>query len=101
MIRLNEDPSASISEVATNYGVSVYPNPTSSNATISLDLNKEAAVAIAVTELSGKVVYVTDLGMVNGTQDVTVHTDALSSGVYMVNITVDGAVSTQKLVVRK
>lgn len=101
MIRLNEDPSASISEVATNYGVSVYPNPTSSNATISLDLNKEAAVAITVTELSGKVVYATDLGTVNGTQNVTVHTDALSSGVYMVNITVDGAVSTQKLVVRK
>jgi hypothetical protein len=101
MIRLNEDPSASINEVVTNYGVSVYPNPTASNATISLDLNKEAAVAITVTELSGKVVYATDLGMVNGAQNVTVHTDALTSGVYMVNITVDGAVSTQKLVVRK
>lgn len=101
MIRLNEDPSASITEFAADYGVSVYPNPTSSNATISLDLNKEAAVAIAVTELSGKVVYATDLGTVNGAQNVTVHTDALSSGVYMLNITVDGAVSTQKLVVRK
>jgi copper chaperone CopZ len=54
-----------------------------------------------VTDLSGKVVYTTDLGTVNGTQDVQVNTSSFTSGVYMVNVSVDGAVTTQKLVVRK
>jgi hypothetical protein len=38
---------------------------------------------------------------VKGTQKVNVNTEALNSGVYMVNVSVNGTVSTQKLVVRK
>lgn len=101
MIRLVDDPSAAIEEVAGLSGVSVYPNPANSAANVAIELTNDAAVAINVTDLSGKVVFVSDLGTVNGTQNVQVNTSALTSGVYMVNVTVDGAVSTQKLVVRK
>jgi len=101
MIRLIDDPSAAIEEVAGVSGVSVYPNPANNAANVAIELTNDAAVAVNVTDLSGKVVFVSDLGTVNGTQNVQVNTSALTSGVYMVNVTVDGAVSTQKLVVRK
>lgn len=102
MIRLLDDPSLSVSELASNeFGMSVYPNPTNTNTTVSFDLNNEATAAVNVTDLSGKVVFSTTLGTVNGSQNVTIDTQSLTSGVYMVNLSVDGAVSTQKLVVRK
>jgi hypothetical protein len=101
MIRLLDDPAASVAELSNEFGMSVYPNPTNTNTTVSFDLNNEATAAINVTDLSGKVVFTTTLGNVNGTQNVTIDTQSLTSGVYMVNLSVDGAVSTQKLVVRK
>jgi hypothetical protein len=52
-------------------------------------------------DLSGKNVFNTVLGTVNGTQQVNINTDALSNGVYMVNLNIDGKISTQKLIVRK
>lgn len=100
MVRLNFSP-ASINEVENNFGLNVYPNPANTSATISMELTNEADVAINVSDLAGKVVYSNTLGKVNGAQKVTVNTDSLTSGVYMVSVTVDGAVSTQKLVVRK
>jgi len=101
MVRMNFNPVVGVNEVENTYALSVYPNPANTNATVSFSLNKEAAVSINVTDLSGKVVYMNTLGTVNGTQSVNVTTDALKSGVYMVNVTVDGNVSTQKLVIRK
>ncbi|MFN5786884.1 MAG: T9SS type A sorting domain-containing protein [Flavobacteriia bacterium] len=101
MVRMNFNPVVGVNEVENTYALSVYPNPANTNATVSFSLNNEAAVSINVTDLSGKVVYMNTLGTVNGTQSVNVTTDALKSGVYMVNVTVDGNVSTQKLVIRK
>ncbi len=101
MVRMNFNPVVGVNEVENTYALSVYPNPANTNATVSFSLNNEAAVSINVTDLSGKVVYMNTLGTVNGTQSVNVTTDALKSGVYMVNVTVDGNVSTQKLIVRK
>jgi hypothetical protein len=101
MIRLLDDPSVSLNEVTAVSGINVFPNPANNAANVSIELSNDAAVAITVTDLSGKVVYNTDLGTVNGTQDVQVNTSSFTSGVYMVNVTVDGAVTTQKLVVRK
>jgi hypothetical protein len=101
MVRMNFDPALGLNEVSNTVGMNVYPNPANSNATVSFSLNNEADVNINVTDLSGKVVYTNALGTVNGTQSVNVNTDALNSGVYMVNVSVDGTVSTQKLVIRK
>jgi hypothetical protein len=101
MVRMNFDPSLSVNEVSNTVGMKVFPNPANTNTTISFSLNNEADVLINVTDLSGKVVYSNALGTLNGTQSVNVNTDALNSGVYMVNISVDGSVSTQKLVIRK
>lgn len=100
MVRLNFEPLA-LNEVSNSFGMNVYPNPANSNATVSFELNNEADVVLTVTDLSGKVVYNNAMGTVNGAQKVNVNTDSLTSGVYMVNINVNGTVSTQKLIVRK
>jgi len=100
MVRLNFS-EASINEVENSFGMNVYPNPANASATVSFELSNEADVVLTVTDLSGKVVFNNAMGTVNGAQKVTVNTDSLTSGVYMVNINVNGTVSTQKLIVRK
>lgn len=91
----------SINEVESNIGMNVFPNPAVNNATVSFELNGEAAVNVTVTDLAGQVVYTNNLGNVAGAQNVEINTASMANGVYMVNVEANGAVSTQKLVVRK
>lgn len=101
MIRLLDDPSASVETIENEIGMSIYPNPTSNNATVTFNLANASDVLVNVTDLSGKVAQTINLGSVNGAQSVNINADTLSNGVYMVNVNVNGVVSTQKLVVRK
>lgn len=101
MIRLIDDPAANVAELTNTFGMNVYPNPANANTTVSFELNNEAEVAVNVTDLAGKVVFSQNLGTVAGAQNVTMNTESLTNGVYMVNLSVNGTVSTQKLVVRK
>ena len=100
MIRLSDAP-LSVDELSNDFGMSVYPNPANANTTLSFELNNEAQASVNVTDLAGKVVFSQTLGTVNGSQNVTLNTESLTNGVYMVNLSVNGTVSTQKLVVRK
>jgi hypothetical protein len=100
-IRLKMGDQASVSEIEGLSSVAVYPNPATASTNVAIELTNEAEVAITVTDLSGKVVYSNALGTVNGTQNVAINTDTISGGAYLVNVSVNGTVSTQKLIVRK
>ena len=101
MVRMNFDPVVGVNEVANNNGLKVFPNPANASTTVAVEVANASEVVITIADLAGKVVYTNNLGTVKGTQKVNVNTEALNSGVYMVNVSVNGAVSTQKLVVRK
>ena len=101
MVRMNFDPVVGVNEVANNNGLKVFPNPANASTTVAVEVANASEVVITIADLAGKVVYSNNLGTVKGTQKVNVNTEALNSGVYMVNVSVNGAVSTQKLVVRK
>jgi hypothetical protein len=101
MVRMNFDPVVGVNEVANNNGLKVFPNPANASTTVAVEVANASEVAITIADLAGKVVYTNNLGTVKGTQKVNVNTEALNSGVYMVNVSVNGAVSTEKLIVRK
>ena len=90
-----------VNELENNIGMNVFPNPAVNKTTVSFELNGEAAVNVTVTDLAGQVVYTNNLGNVAGAQNVEINTASIANGVYMVNVEANGAVSTQKLVVRK
>ncbi|MFO0495402.1 MAG: T9SS type A sorting domain-containing protein [Flavobacteriia bacterium] len=100
-IRLLMGDQLGVSENAINENFKVYPNPANASTTVSVEVANASDVAITIADLAGKVVYTNYLGTVKGTQKVNVNTEALNSGVYMVNVSVNETVSTQKLVVRK
>ncbi len=102
MVRMNFNNTSGVKELTNTFGVNIYPNPANNVANVSFKLNNESIVSVTVTDLTGKSVYTNNLGkLASGAHATTVNTDALSNGIYMVNLESNGVVSTQKLVIRK
>lgn len=100
-IRLKMGDQMSVNELASTFGLNVYPNPASSNATVAFDVNNASFVAVQVTDLAGKVIYTSSLANVNGVQNLVIPAQDFANGMYTVAINVDGAIATKKLNVRK
>ena len=102
---MNFDPASNtigLDEVANVSNINLFPNPANEATTVSFALNNASDVNVTVTNLAGQEVYANALGNVAaGTSEVSINTAELSNGVYMVNVVVDGAASTQKLVIKK
>jgi hypothetical protein len=81
--------------------LSIYPNPAISVANVTLDLNEEANVTISIVNTLGQNVYTNALGNVNGTQNVQINTADLNEGIYLVNVTVNGNTTTQRISIIK
>jgi hypothetical protein len=103
VVRLNFANVASIEETAlVSNNVVLYPNPTSNEATIAFTLNNDAAVSIEVRDLSGKVVYTSNEGqLAAGAHNTTLSTVSFASGMYTYSVSANGAVVTNKFIVKK
>jgi flagellar hook assembly protein FlgD len=103
VVRLDFSNIASIEESSlVSNNVVLYPNPTSNEATIAFTLNNDAAVTIEVRDLSGKVVYTSNEGqLVAGAHNTTLSTESMASGMYTYSVSANGAVVTNKFVVKK
>jgi len=76
----------------------VYPNPTSSSATVALNLKNEASVMIKLLDLSGKEIASRNYGMISGMLDMTLNTAQLQAGVYVIQAEIDGNMITKRLI---
>ena len=102
MIRMNFQNATTLSELKTVSSLNIYPNPANTSANVSFELNNETDVNIVVSDLTGKTIYSNKLGNMNsGSHNVTINTDTLSNGIYIVNFEANGTTTSQKLVVRK
>ncbi|MFT4754017.1 MAG: hypothetical protein ACI85Q_001573 [Salibacteraceae bacterium] len=82
--------------------VSVYPNPASDNAVISINVEGSNAANVVVMDIVGKtVINLGDVNLGSGKNNVNLNTSKLNGGVYLVQVTIDGVVSTQQLVIQK
>lgn len=103
-VQMNFDPSSTsfLDENSKNFGITVYPNPASTDANISFTLNNASDVNIVVTDLSGKVIESKDLGKVAaGSKEVKLSTAVLSEGVYLIYVRANNATSTEKMIINK
>lgn len=88
-------------ELATAYGLSVYPNPFTTNASIDFRLNKPSTVSIRVFDMIGRTVAQADKGTLNaGNQSVSLQDIGFkgTAGAYMVQIQIDGVIITKQII---
>ena len=99
-VRLNFDPTVSLSEETSEInGVSLYPNPTSTETTINFYLETKGDVNITLSDLTGKSVGTIELAnLTTGANSTNIDCSSLNSGVYYVTISTNGSSVTKKFV---
>lgn len=81
-------------------GFAIFPNPSKDYATLQLPKGKNEKATIRVIDILGKVVSETNV-QANDSRAVKLNTGRLPEGIYTVEITIGGKVSTQKISVAK
>lgn len=79
--------------------IKVYPNPASDAASIEILLQNEASFQIKLIDGSGKEVSSRDYGKVNGSWIVPVDTKNLESGMYLIQLEINGQTISKRLIV--
>lgn len=88
----------SVNELRQPIQYEIYPNPSANQITISLNENT-AIDQIRIVDLSGKVVFETNVRL--NSSKITVPVHQLSNGTYVLTVGSGGAQTSKKIVVRK
>lgn len=77
--------------------IAIYPNPTSTVATLSFDNSDAKETKVTLINTVGQEVMNLDLGTVSGHQNIQIDAGALEAGIYLVKITSGNIVATKRL----
>lgn len=93
--------SVGINELTKSIHFGLYPNPTSAQAVVKFKLNDAAQVNLDVIDVLGKkVLPSTTINVAPGEQSITINkNNSLSPGIYFVNLSVNGAKMSKKLII--
>ena len=82
--------------------LNAYPNPANNNVNISFSINQSSTVSVSVVSVTGDVVYNNNLGSItSGSYNENINASQLANGVYFYTLTVNGNVTTKKLIISK
>ncbi|MGB3947030.1 MAG: T9SS type A sorting domain-containing protein, partial [Bacteroidia bacterium] len=90
-----------VNENGSDYGVVLYPNPSSQTATLSYHLNNTSSTKVELVDLLGKQIMVVDnKNQAAGDYSIELSKGAyqINSGIYFVKLTVDNSIVTKKLI---
>ncbi len=101
VITLNIQISVGIEELAGLVEVTLFPNPTNSNATIAIE-NKNAQNAnIMIVNQLGQVITSQEVELANGNNSIELATNSFESGIYTVILVTETGRINRKLIVQK
>jgi len=90
----------SVAEMIKNATVSIFPNPTTSDFTVSFELEKPCNMKIVLSDISGQeLVQIYDGFSTVGLFTKTVNTENLAKGIYFLKVLIDGKYTVEKIVV--
>lgn len=88
-----------IDELNASQTFRMYPNPSSSMTFVAGNFSENASVSMRLLDLSGKVISTNDYGVVTPGSELPIATSLLDGGIYIVELTVNNTIMTQRLVV--
>lgn len=99
VVRMNFDPSLSISAIENITDLTIAPNPFASATNIEFNLTAAAEVAVTVTDIAGRVVAtIPSTMMTEGVQSIAIDGSAFEAGIYNYTLQVGNAVTTKRVV---
>lgn len=89
-------------QVAKAEGLLIYPNPTSSQATVSFELKNDAQVSIAIYDISGRQISNRQLGRrLAGNNETVLNCSNMPMGIYFVQVKAGVQTMNGKIVITK
>ncbi|MEO6304468.1 MAG: T9SS type A sorting domain-containing protein, partial [Bacteroidia bacterium] len=90
-----------INELTKSYKLNLFPNPSNGEATLKFNLNDAAVVNVNVIDVLGKEVLPSaSYNYGAGEQNISINKNStLSKGIYFVNLSINGAKMSKKLVI--
>ncbi len=82
------------------HNLKLFPNPANDAAYVSVDMTESATAQVSVVNTLGQVVLSKDAQLESGTNMIDLNTASLASGVYFVQLDIEGATQTLKLTVQ-
>lgn len=71
---------------SSKLALQLYPNPTSNNATLMVQLSEATNVELSLTDLNGKIIYTQMHSFQTGSNEVNINTSNLANGFYLVKL---------------
>jgi len=87
-----------INELSNGGNLSVYPNPSSGDLTIEMNLLTQSNVDVSIENILGKIVYSNNLTPIDGKVSQKIDLTKESTGVYFIHVNVDGEKITKKII---
>lgn len=89
-----------ISDVVSNNYITLYPNPTSADAVLSLSTINHTSASYSIMDITGKLVWNSGILEVSGQRQFNIPTSTFGSGIYFVQVNVGNEKETIRLVVK-
>ncbi|MEI6576334.1 MAG: T9SS type A sorting domain-containing protein [Bacteroidota bacterium] len=80
--------------------LSIYPNPTNQNLTVSLELSAPSHLSLLLTNMKGELVYAKNLGMSHGIITQNIDVSSFAKGVYFINIKTEYINETREIILQ-
>ena len=77
----------------------LFPNPTTENATVTLNLKKESTVEVRLVDMAGQEIAARNYGSMNGSSNIQLNTADLTAGVYVVEVTINNEKMIKRLII--
>ena len=97
-IRVMDPMLTGVTEVPSFSNLSAWPNPVSDVLNVNLQSRLAGSVNVTITDLSGRIVTTTSLGIVGGDNRLTLPTAELNAGLYLMTINNGSAKASQRFV---
>nr|WP_294859116.1 T9SS type A sorting domain-containing protein [uncultured Fluviicola sp.] len=98
-VRLNFDPTLSLTELTSATDVTVYPNPFVGTTEIKFNLKADAQVSVVITDVAGRTVAtVPATNMNGGEQSISIDGTNFVAGIYNYTLTVGNETITKRIV---
>ncbi len=91
----------SIKEEEKNFSLNIYPNPTTEDALVVVDMKEANELSMQIMDITGSLVKAENLGVRNGKQTLNFNGAELEAGIYFVKIQVGSQVITKRITLTK
>ncbi len=98
VVRMNFDPTVSLTENNVQASYTLAPNPTNSSSSLTIEAKTSGEAFVTLTDMSGKQVSEANASLFIGENVINLDTENLTSGVYFVNVDFQGATKAMKLI---